>query len=206
MMTADEYNRKTEGFHYQQSSQTDCLFVCMYNLFRYVYIRIPEPVLKISQDDFKKAGYWQGDGFYKHSALFQNINLKIESSSYSLKEAAKGDGMNLSRMIDIITNDNCSPLLIRVRAEYFREQYNQWISDTPEPIDHCIMIIDIDEEAQVAVIFDPLEIKLNRKQNTKFKREIPLAPLIQHWSRSRYDPNWSSWLQRKTGQMKLRVE
>ncbi len=206
MMTTDEYNQITNGFHHQKSSQTDCFFVCMYNLFHYVFSRTQIPVLKISPDDIKKAGCWQGDGFYKHPALFQNINIKIESSGYVLKEAAKGDGMNLSRMIDIITDQNCSPLLIRVRAEYFNEQIDRWSSDTSEPIDHCIMVIEIDEKAQMAVIFDPLEIILNRKHNSKFKREIPLAPLIQHWNRSRYNPNWSAWLQRKTGQMKLRVE
>ena len=112
--------------------------------------------------------------------------------------------MNLSRLRDVVTNPSRSPAIIGVRFEYLGSQGYLTRAEAREPQDHSIIVLDIDWEQQLALIFDPMENFISRKRASIFRKEYPLAKLSEHWNGARIDPAWAIWLERVVVQTSLR--
>lgn len=199
-----KFEEMTDGFKPEAPSLLDCEMKCYYNLFHHAYRRSKDTILRIPMKDLKTAANHKALGFYNHEAMMQSLNQTIERSGNRLVESKKAEGMNLSILRDIVKNPNKSPAIIGVRFEYLESQGFPTKVEAEKPTDHSIIVLDVDWEEQLALIYDPMESFISRKRGSVFKREYPLAKLSAHWNGARIDAAWAVWLERVIVQTSLR--
>ena len=201
-----QYVRITKGFQWEGDNLNDCELKCYYNLMQYMHRLTKDKAFKISMKETKNLASHMEHCFFSHEALVQNLDKRVMGRGYRLVAQNKSMGFTIEDLKNIVNSSEGSPALIRMDFRYFEEHGVPTKIETERPPDHCIMVLAVDWTAQMALIFDPMEKRICKKQNASYKRELSLPLIVKHWNASE-EPGWASWIERKKStQTKLEIE
>ncbi|MFH1578542.1 MAG: hypothetical protein ABIE25_00075 [Thermoplasmatota archaeon] len=167
---------------------------------RVAAIHLPYRVIR---DEVSLYHFTKGPSF---SAIHQNLDQKIQPYGFVVREFKKPE-MTIDRLVEVVDDDNCSFPVISVRTEYFKDQRVNYKKKGDSEWDHAVIVLEVDMRKQEMTIFDPMEKRLSIGTSMgTLRRRLPLAVMVGHWERAIMDPRWAFWVERKRGQMKLKVD
>jgi len=204
-MNDREYSRIVTGFTYDGRYLDDCFLVCIHNSLRNLSQRTGIGDFEVSQKEIRSAAHYKPVGYYNLDALIRYLDNIMGPYGYKSRIKSKPD-MTLDELLRILSISNCSFPIISVGWNYFLLQNARLKPDSNDPIDHAIIVMEIDPTGQEITIFDPMEKQLCKSSNmSDFHRRLPLPKVIKHWERSVFSPRWCMWFEKRAEQRLLEV-